>query len=284
MFHSISDFFRVTSTANNFLSEEIKMRCIDLRLLEMFDNLSDFSPLKFFLIIVFVNCRVYIAVIFSFFVQLIETRGVNFSCTYVDVERRNDSLTACAVNKLVITAPNQRVTSINGQTGIFRHYQNVKVLSVHQQTVHFIPQGIAELFPNIEVISIVNSNLKSIEQSDLKPFTELTEIYLYGNKLEKLDSDLFESNPNIIHIDFSSNQLKFVGKNILKPLTKLEYADFEGNSCINKVAGNRSEVEELISESEYECTADNTQSNGIISSSVFSLLVADFFVILFAIR
>lgn len=225
-------------------------------------------------------CRIFIALIFPIFVRLIETRGINFSCTYVDVEAINDIRTACVVNKLKITAANQTVTSVNDQVGIFRHYKNIKVLSVHHQTVHFLPEGIADIFPHLEVISIVNSNLKAIKGSDLKPFLELKELYLYGNKLEKLDSNLFESNPDIQLIDFNSNRLKFIGKDVLKPLTKLEYADFEGNNCINRVAGNRSEVEELINESEYECSELVIESKAVITSPIFFFLFAVLIILL----
>lgn len=221
----------------------------------------------------FETYRFFDALIFLVFVQLIKTHRLNLSCTFVDVDTFNDTQKECSVNNFVVTSRNHSVTSVNDQEGNFRHYEDVKVLSFHHQTVYFMPKGIAKIFPRLEVILITNSKLKEIERSDLENFEKLQELYLYGNDLEKLDSDLFESNPSIKIINFGYNRLKFVGKNIFKPLTKLEYADFEGNDCINRVAGNGSEVEELINEPEYECSSS---SKGIITSQLCPFLITNF--------
>jgi hypothetical protein len=147
----------------------------------------------------------------------------------------------CKAQDLVITEPNQTITSINGQTESYYHSQNIKSLYFDGQTVNFMPKGLEKLFSQIEQIVIYNSSLKEIKKEDLAPFPMLRTLLTWSNDLETLSSNLFEANPELTHLKMNQEKLKFVGENILSPLNKLIRADFSSNPCISMYARTKEE-------------------------------------------
>lgn len=131
---------------------------------------------------------------------------------------------------LVVTADNTTVTSVNGNSS---PDANRQILSIQRQTLHYLPKGIAKLFPGLLSLDISDSDLKSLKQADLKPFTKLQELALVSNDLETLDDNLFAFNTELVFVNFSFNKIKIVGEGILTPLTKLQSALFKGNDCID---------------------------------------------------
>lgn len=155
---------------------------------------------------------------------------------------QNGIVRICKTEGLVITAPNEIITSVNDQNGTFYHSLNVKIVHIQHQTVNFLPKEIEKLFPDIEGFQIQKSKLKEIAKEDLSPFPLLKVLWLNNNELEFLPSDLFDGNPELWFINCDSNKVKFVGENIFSSLKKLRYANFESNTCIDKCAEKQSEV------------------------------------------
>lgn len=143
------------------------------------------------------------------------------------------------------------ITSINGYNEIL---PNVKILTIRNQTVHFIPEDIEKFFPELQGIEIFNSSLKVLEQKDLKPFVKLRELWLNQNKLETLSADLFKFNTELRMIVLNKNRIMSIGKYILVPLTKLEIANFNNNNCIDKYAGFPHQMHELFIQIERNCS------------------------------
>jgi hypothetical protein len=159
----------------------------------------------------------------------------------------------CYAEGLVITEPNQTITTINGQTETYYHAQKVKSLKFNSQTMNFMPKGLEKLFPQIEQIIIYRSKLKELKKEDLAPFPMLKDLFISRNDLETLPSNLFEANPSLMYVKFNGNKLKFVGENILSPLKKLIWADFERNPCIDKHAASKEEIPAVIAELHNKC-------------------------------
>lgn len=160
----------------------------------------------------------------------------------------------CMAKKLAVTIFNVTITSINGKAGNTYHNEDIKILSIHMQTLHYLPSGIEKLLPNIEALSIVGTKLKSICKSDLEPFRNLQELYLQQGELDTLSSDLFEANLELRSVSFRTNRLQFIGQNLLAPLRKLELANFELNKCVNKNASNPDDVKALAAMMNKKCS------------------------------
>jgi DNA repair exonuclease SbcCD ATPase subunit len=179
--------------------------------------------------------------------------GIDMKCTIRGTSWYGVTGNECQAQGLVITEPNQTITSINGQTGSYYHSQNVKSLIFDGQTMNFMPKGLEKLFPQIEAISISSSKLKELKKEDLAPFPMLKNLWTNGNDLETLPSNLFEANPELTRVEFYKEKLKFVGENILSPLKKLKWAYFRGNPCINMMAHSKAQIPALIEELQSKC-------------------------------
>lgn len=188
--------------------------------------------------------------------QLLKANGFTLNCEeYV-----------CTVKNLVITSKDQNMWAANNIK--INYYGSVKRLKMNDQTIHYIPKGLAKWFPNLEIISIGNSKLKSIEQSDLKHFGRLKELYLHQNELEILRSDLFHFNPELIRINIKSNKLRYIGENIFYGLEKLQVVELENNVCISMNAKSQSEGLALFAKIKENCNLSDLskRSNEVIES------------------
>lgn len=150
---------------------------------------------------------------------------------------------------LVVTAANATVTSVNGNSSADA---NRHILSIQRQTLHYLPKGIAKLFPGLLSLDISDSNLKAVKQADLKPFNKLQELALVHNDLETLDDDLFAFNTELVFLNLAYNKIKIVGENLLTPLTKLQSALFNGNICID-AAGTKGNFTSLKNTFKTQC-------------------------------
>lgn len=82
---------------------------------------------------------------------------------------------------------------------------------------------------------------------------------MQGNRLEKLDQDVFEGNPELELIYLVSNDLKYIHANILQPLSKLKRAYFNSNRCTNMDATSPATLISLKDEFQEKCPVLNKQ-------------------------
>jgi hypothetical protein len=163
----------------------------------------------------------------------------------------------CDVKNLVISSPNQQITSINGISGSNAIDNDVTALRVDGQTVNYFPRGLEKFFPNIEIMFVVDCKLKAITNQDLASFPQLKELRLSHNDIEELDDDLFAANKKLISISLSYNRIKFIGEVTFKPLKQLDFLFLNSNKCINKDAFfDVSKVNEIIDEVRKQCQSE----------------------------
>jgi Leucine-rich repeat (LRR) protein len=160
----------------------------------------------------------------------------------------------CRAKNLVVTSPNQEITSINGIAGSDAINNDVTAFYIHAQTADYFPRGLEKFFPNIEVIYFNFCKLKVIKKQDLKVFPQLKEIYLQFNEIEKLNDDLFAANEKLLYVNLHSNKIDFIGTEIFEPLKQLKTLYLNRNQCIDKDAVNDvNKVKELINEAKVKC-------------------------------
>lgn len=123
---------------------------------------------------------------------------------------------------------------------------DVKGFRIYKTDCFYMPQGMIDLFPNIEVFQIEESRLMEISQDDLKPFTELTELYLNGNNLMSLDSNLFEFSWKLKRVHLGHNKLRVIPADLLDPLVDLRDVTFNDNVCVNKKAIGKTQINQVV--------------------------------------
>lgn len=161
----------------------------------------------------------------------------------------------CEVENLRITARNEIVSDVSGtHISARRSNADVIILSIEDQTVHYLPKDLARFFPNLLYLTINKSGLKEITRNDLKDFPKLRNIAVRANDIENLPGDLFENNLELSHVGFPTNKIKTIGKDILKTATSLESVDFRRNECISQQANGREAIEEMMKNVATQCT------------------------------
>lgn len=185
---------------------------------------------------------------------IIECKGYNLECTMGSENWSHGvSGSACFAKNTLITTENETVTTINDLSESHYHDQNIVIIRMDSQTVHYMPKGIDKFFLGILGISIYNSELKIIEKKNLKPFEQLKYLHIPKNGLETLSSDLFQYNLQLRVFIVHDNKLKSIGGNIFMNLEALEYANFGNNICINQLASTQSEIPGIIDTIKENC-------------------------------
>jgi hypothetical protein len=165
----------------------------------------------------------------------------------------------CDVTNLVLTSPNQQITSVNGISGSNAIRNDVTGFYVQLQTMNYFPRGIEKFFPNIEAIYVQSCKLKAIKKEDLEKFTQLKELILHYNEIEELYDDLFVSNEKLLYIDLGHNKIKFIGEKTFESLKNLHILYLSSNQCINKYAAySVNRVREIINEAKSSCQNEIT--------------------------
>lgn len=129
------------------------------------------------------------------------------------------------------------------------------LLSFAESKLDKIPQGIEKFFPNLVLINWSNGALKVISAKDLKPFTNLTSLNLFSNKITSLDGDLFKYTPELERISFSFNMIKHVDYHLLDNLFERRQVQiyFLSNQCINSYAFDKDSLTKLKNELREKC-------------------------------
>lgn len=161
----------------------------------------------------------------------------------------------CEVENLRITARNEIVSEVSGtHISARRTNADVIILSIEDQTVHYLPKDLARFFPNLMYLTINKSGLKEITKNDLKDFPKLRNIAVRANDIENLPGDLFENNLQLAHVGFPTNKIKTIGRDVFKSASSLESVNFLRNECISQQANNREAIEEMMKTVATQCT------------------------------
>lgn len=191
----------------------------------------------------------------SFALMLTMVYSLELDCNYALLDWTDIGETYTCYPVTVTATTRVSVTSINGVHKLSKNNSDVKGLHIFRGECHYLPNNFDQFFENLIGLSIKAVKLKQLSSSDLKPFRELKIILAKSNDLETLDKNLFGYNTKLEFIYFAENKIKTVGLNILEPLTYLTTADFSSNSCINKKAQNKIQLEELKVDLNSKCVS-----------------------------
>lgn len=156
--------------------------------------------------------------------------------SYVDYDKK-------ALMANVYTCDNATVSSQCDQSdeivGVSRGHmagksrRDVKMMHFkgYQSKLSKVPRKIGKYFPNLEVLRIPVSSLPEVHKEDFKGLKKLRILYLGGNKLTTLDSDLFQYVPNLEYLAFNYNPVSHVGYGILDQLPNLRILHGGPTNC-----------------------------------------------------
>jgi hypothetical protein len=155
---------------------------------------------------------------------------------------------------MTVTTKGQEVTTIIGTHMEGMTYSDVQKLNIpNSNKCSYIPVGFEKYFQYLTGIRVAGAGLVSLTQDDIKVFPYLRNCDMFNNRLQTLDSNLFDSNPYLQYLYFGDNRLDGIGHDILKPLKHLKEAILQFNSCIGSNAKNEYEVPKLQEELNQKC-------------------------------
>lgn len=135
---------------------------------------------------------------------------------------------------------------------------DTKLISLKKIKTERLPKNFHKFFPNLEGIFAFSMGLKTVVKDDLKDFPKLRYLDMGFNRLDTLPSNLFDNNLELEWIDFSDNLLRNIGVKLLDTLPKLDFANFEGNRCVDRRAQNKNNLHELeLVLKSIECRLDD---------------------------
>lgn len=137
------------------------------------------------------------------------------------------------------------VESVTGTHRPGRTNDDVTYLMLLNQNVPQFPKELEKFFPNLRFFRISETGLLSIKAEDLKPYPQITMLYIGANKFTSLDGDLFTLTPNLQWINIDRCKITSIGRGLLDNLDDLTYIDLQHNPCIDLRAQNREQVLEL---------------------------------------
>jgi len=178
---------------------------------------------------------------------------VNFHCSYEYWSPLVvGNIYYCWVNHEVTVSSRDEAVSISGTHGSGKNNNDVYGILV-LSNVYYFPRGLEKYSKNFKVI-LMGKYIKEIRQADLKPFTLLRSLSLYGT-IEILEDGLFDYNLDLEFINLGGNEISHIDSNVFDKLSKLSYLYLHSNTCISMNAENSlAEVQNVIRTAKAQCT------------------------------
>lgn len=155
--------------------------------------------------------------------------------------------------------------------------EDVVGLSMKNLKLKGIPAlGLIKQFPNLKFLQFDKCGLEKLTKRDLMGFDHIRGLWLPNNNIVCLEDGLFENVQGIRYLCFFRNCLKYIDPNVLTPLKNLTDANFQQNTCINKIYqnGNKEQYDELIKEIIVKCQK-NVEMDSASASNLEMITLRD---------
>jgi Leucine-rich repeat (LRR) protein len=73
----------------------------------------------------------------------------------------------------------------------------MKIIFEFNKKVFYLPEKVHEVYPNLEIYNAGSCSIVSIFKRNFKNLTNLKELYLEYNNIEKISSDVFKNLPSL---------------------------------------------------------------------------------------
>jgi leucine-rich repeat and immunoglobulin-like domain-containing nogo receptor-interacting protein len=105
----------------------------------------------------------------------------------------------------------------------------------HNKKIFYLPNKIGDAYPNLIILRAANCSIKEISRQNFKIMTELKEMHLNLNQIEKIATGAFKDLKKLELINLCYNQIKEIENGGFRGLTKLKVLYLQFNQ-IEKIA------------------------------------------------
>jgi Leucine-rich repeat (LRR) protein len=114
-----------------------------------------------------------------------------------------------------------------------RKNEDVEGISFNNLKIYQIPRNIHRFFSNLKTLTISSCGLKNISKQDFFGLKLLKHLTLNGNLIASLPNNLFENTPVIEAISMYGNKIELIGPNVFDSLKNLKYVNLKMNVNID---------------------------------------------------
>lgn len=176
------------------------------------------------------------------------TTSITINCSFKITS--DDSVVnayTCEVDAAINSnSPLIKLEGISGAQAVGKSTNDVKRFIANSRNMRYIPIGFSDFFKNLESLKIVNGRLLEIRQENFATMTNLKNLNLDKNDIEKLDDNLFKFNPKIEKLWFEHNKIKVIGMTAMSNLRALNDLDLSSNLCGKIRVKGRNEVKSFL--------------------------------------
>jgi len=136
---------------------------------------------------------------------------------------------------------------------------NVIAFQVYTATAYYCLKGVEKYFKNLKAFCYQQCHLKEIHQEDLKPFTNIVDLYLNNNDLEVIEEGLLDYNTELILVYLVNNKITQIHADVFDHLGKLTHLYLSSNICINKDVTDSTATKALIEQIKTQSTCQSIE-------------------------
>lgn len=143
-------------------------------------------------------------------------RVVTNKCGFIETETGDNEVGCTAIEPCRELTTCCRMTSpINSSDFTISDQKNEEVKGIYfvrNTAIEFLPVFVYQKFPNLQGYAAYNCSIREISKKNFERLTRLVNIFLLGNKLEKIPSDTFDDLINLEVINLGNNELEIILK------------------------------------------------------------------------
>jgi hypothetical protein len=176
---------------------------------------------------------------------------MELNCKFFNLESylNGNSQYICKVEGVTRIANNGRVLSITGKHAENFSNMDVDTFICNDINIKYFPRYLCKFFPNLTSIKILKGGIDYLSYFDFIGFENITQLMIYGNPLECLESDLFQFAPNIEVLSLLANEITYIGQTTFDKMKNLKHVNLKLNKsidvCYKQIGNGLKTIEEL---------------------------------------
>lgn len=152
----------------------------------------------------------------------------------------------CVAVNLVISYPKTKISDVKCDLK-----EDVEIFSALDQTMLFMPYGMATKFSKLKEINIQRSKLTALQQHDFDGLAELKQIWITFNNISSIGAGAFDSVPQVETLCLASNNIQNLPANIFANQSRLKTLILSDNQ-LKRLPANILKSRNIISDFEVQ--------------------------------
>jgi hypothetical protein len=99
--------------------------------------------------------------------------------------------------------------------------------------ITYLPLGYLKTFPNLKHLNMGRTNVKYLKPEAFKDATGLIAFESYNNRIQTLESRVFEGAPNLLEINLSTNLIEVIDRDAFSRLSNLKVLSLDNNLLLS---------------------------------------------------